>query len=213
MSLIKCNECRKEISDKAVACIHCGAVLDKPKRICLECGKEITDDKCMNCGYINNPNSIESENVNNIKINRDSYNSNKNFSSVLPFILAGIVIAVVGYFITNNSTGNNKNSGMPLGCYRATNRNGGLSDYKLCIENNSVIYDYLLLDNSYNSIEKRENLYPEWISSSNTIIMRDRYDDLWFRCSIDKEDSNSMKCIGMGKGGFGISSSSIWKKQ
>lgn len=31
MSLIKCNECRKEISDKSDRCIHCGAPIEKIK--------------------------------------------------------------------------------------------------------------------------------------------------------------------------------------
>ena len=36
MSLVECTECKKEISDQAVSCIHCGAPL-KPKK------KEITN--------------------------------------------------------------------------------------------------------------------------------------------------------------------------
>lgn len=31
MSLIKCNECEKEISDKSDKCIHCGAPIDRVK--------------------------------------------------------------------------------------------------------------------------------------------------------------------------------------
>ena len=30
MSLIKCSECGKEISDKATACVHCGCPVSKP---------------------------------------------------------------------------------------------------------------------------------------------------------------------------------------
>ena len=51
MALIKCEDCRKEISDKASACIHCGCPIIL-KRKCNECGKEINDnDKvCSSCG-------------------------------------------------------------------------------------------------------------------------------------------------------------------
>lgn len=51
MALIKCNECGKEISDKATICIHCGCPVEL-KIKCFECGKEIkSNDKiCKNCG-------------------------------------------------------------------------------------------------------------------------------------------------------------------
>ena len=50
MALIKCNECGKEISDKATICIHCGCPVEL-KIKCSECGKEIkSNDKiCKNC--------------------------------------------------------------------------------------------------------------------------------------------------------------------
>lgn len=35
MALIKCPECGKEISDKAVQCIHCGFPLDQNNDICV----------------------------------------------------------------------------------------------------------------------------------------------------------------------------------
>lgn len=51
MALIKCPECKKEISDKSQNCIHCGYPIEK-ELICNECGKKINkDDKvCKNCG-------------------------------------------------------------------------------------------------------------------------------------------------------------------
>ena len=62
MALIKCPECKKEISDKATQCIHCGCPIEnKTKYYCEECGKEIleTDKVCSNCGC---PNSNTSSN-------------------------------------------------------------------------------------------------------------------------------------------------------
>ena len=53
MALIKCPECKKEISDKSKTCIHCGCpVENETKYYCEECGKKIlkTDKVCSNCG-------------------------------------------------------------------------------------------------------------------------------------------------------------------
>lgn len=44
MALIKCEECGKEFSDKANACIHCGFPITKEK-ICKECGNVIKKDE------------------------------------------------------------------------------------------------------------------------------------------------------------------------
>jgi len=51
VALIKCRECKKQISDKSEKCINCG--YEFKKYICPECGKNIKDlDKpCGNCGY------------------------------------------------------------------------------------------------------------------------------------------------------------------
>lgn len=55
MALIKCPECGKEVSDKAIECPQCKAKLKEPelvKKICLECGTELQDDEriCPKCG-------------------------------------------------------------------------------------------------------------------------------------------------------------------
>lgn len=69
MSLIKCPECGKEISDKAKHCVHCGYPLEELKQcngiqyalsdtVCPICksGKHILVNNCMDgckmCGYI-----------------------------------------------------------------------------------------------------------------------------------------------------------------
>lgn len=51
MALIKCNECGKEISDKAKVCPHCG--FENNLIICPECKKEIKNNvnTCPHCGY------------------------------------------------------------------------------------------------------------------------------------------------------------------
>ena len=67
MSLIKCPECGKEISDKASACIHCGYPLGsntsdiynrkekgEPFSICCKCRKKVStrSEKCPHCGCV-----------------------------------------------------------------------------------------------------------------------------------------------------------------
>lgn len=51
MSLIKCEKCGKEVSDKTDKCIHCGTAIQR-KVICKECNTEylLSDKVCPNCG-------------------------------------------------------------------------------------------------------------------------------------------------------------------
>ena len=68
MSLINCEECKKEISDKAVSCPSCGhpniITKEKNERMslinCKECKKEISEkaESCPSCGH---PNIITKE--------------------------------------------------------------------------------------------------------------------------------------------------------
>ena len=54
MSLIKCPQCGKEISEYAAECVHCGYKLKKSEQPhCPECGKELSGDEtiCPNCGF------------------------------------------------------------------------------------------------------------------------------------------------------------------
>lgn len=52
MALIKCFSCGSDISDRAVACPHCGAAQGMAMNICQECGSSIPDDAaaCPMCG-------------------------------------------------------------------------------------------------------------------------------------------------------------------
>ena len=82
MAMIKCEECGKEISDKAAACPHCGCVVEK-KKYCEECGKEISPKAvvCPQCGHAV---KVE-ENAPEQKIN--------NFS------LSGMIVSLISLFI------------------------------------------------------------------------------------------------------------------
>ena len=51
MALIKCSECKKEISSSAKVCPHCG--IKQSNEVCPECGKKINGDEqnCPECGF------------------------------------------------------------------------------------------------------------------------------------------------------------------
>ncbi|MCR5787936.1 MAG: DUF4190 domain-containing protein [Bacilli bacterium] len=62
MSLIKCEECGKEISDKAGACPKCGNPMQNINynRFCTECGEPIepNDIQCKHCYSILKNNNV-----------------------------------------------------------------------------------------------------------------------------------------------------------
>ena len=100
MALINCPVCGGNISDKAVKCVHCGAVL--------------TTNNNMNSGILNNQqnntNPIISQNTNNMQ---DAQNAIKKFkkSVVIGIIIAFLVIVaaiVVGIFIHQKIEDNKK---------------------------------------------------------------------------------------------------------
>ena len=69
MTLIKCKECKKEISSSAKTCPHCG--YKNEVITCPECGTAVktTDDVCLECGYPlqkKNPQNIINENLDKI---------------------------------------------------------------------------------------------------------------------------------------------------
>lgn len=94
MSLIKCKECGKEISDKAKTCVHCGASIHEEKKYCPECGKIMKDNKCSYCGKeINNS---ESEVINNNAEENNNPNiPNGGGSSLASSIIKTIVLGLL----------------------------------------------------------------------------------------------------------------------
>lgn len=81
MALIKCNECGKEISDKAKMCPHCGCENDTI--FCPECDKKLSSkaNSCPNCGCP-------------IKNNRSTSNEEIN-----TFCLGGMITGIISFFI------------------------------------------------------------------------------------------------------------------
>ena len=99
MALIKCNECGKEISDKAVRCPYCGVFVEEDQLIkCSECGADVIFDSefCPNCGCSihNDEDEISYNGGNNIMYHIDGH--------ILPgllYIIVGVVAIVWGFII------------------------------------------------------------------------------------------------------------------
>lgn len=108
MSLIKCNECGKEISDKAKKCPNCGYSIKKEsKSYCKECGNKLAknEEKCNKCGCP-------------IK---------KKITIKQIMIISLIVIVCVVFVIIGNKLLNNNK----LVCSFQTTNNVGILDYKI----------------------------------------------------------------------------------
>lgn len=87
MALIKCNECGKEISDKAKVCPHCG--FENNLIICPECKKEIKNNvnTCPNCGY---------------EIKKENKQLKSKFNTGIKIWLILCVVACFGYYFLVN---------------------------------------------------------------------------------------------------------------
>ncbi len=53
MALISCEECGRQISDRAVSCPGCGCPVDRAGERCPECGAAVNvrSTGCLQCGY------------------------------------------------------------------------------------------------------------------------------------------------------------------
>lgn len=82
MALIKCDECGKQVSDKASACPHCGAPVEIIK--CVECKKTFNKNlkSCPHCGA---PVEKEKTKNNNI-VNNDKMNESALWGFILSII-------------------------------------------------------------------------------------------------------------------------------
>ncbi len=90
MALIKCNECGKEISDKAKKCIHCGNIIITYTK-CNECGESFASDRssCPKCGCPN----------------FNFANSNKSDTLCLSGLIVGIISFFIDFFGLVSATG------------------------------------------------------------------------------------------------------------
>ena len=120
MALIKCSNCGKEISDKALTCPGCGfAFEDKTKLnevkpiLCDECGQEISADcdTCQNCGCpiakeeinVDAPQKVELTAVN-LPISKRISKKHKTIAIVAAVVV--LFVSIIGFI----SKGNEKNT-------------------------------------------------------------------------------------------------------
>lgn len=124
MALIKCPDCKKEISDTTKKCIHCGSPIEK-KLVCKECGEVIEHKSkvCPKCGAKLKNNIFE-------KISKKTL-------IIIGSIIGAIVIISVIIALFSNGTSSESNATherVPLDDYNISNYltvnlSGRLSDY------------------------------------------------------------------------------------
>ena len=85
MSLIKCKECGKEISDTATCCVHCGCPIIK-ETICPECKKTIPNQEtvCPNCGF-------QLEGKSEVQPKNKTFNKR----TLIPILLVAVIILII----------------------------------------------------------------------------------------------------------------------
>ena len=98
MALIKCPECKKQISDKAKQCIHCGCPIEiENKYYCDECGKEVFNNEmvCSNCGCPINNKKVD--------LKQNTFNKDKLFKlddkSLLLVAIFSLLIMMIVFFM------------------------------------------------------------------------------------------------------------------
>lgn len=154
MSLVKCNECGKEISDKSNSCIHCGSPL-KQDNLCPECGKKVKDNKCNNCGY-----ELKSNEDKNVVESTVVVSDNKNVNKTLQILLWGFIGLIAVVFIVaciGDSTSNKyeeyynakieacPNRTLRVGINELTREVGTESDYEIYESKSSGGYNMVYL--------------------------------------------------------------------
>ena len=165
MGLVKCNECGKEISDKAEKCIHCGCPI-----------KDIN---------VENSNTIikKVEKKGNIRDNKKL--------SKLEIVLCILFIAGLSLYLGMSSvdkkstTSTSGYDGKHIGCYYITDSYDGKKDYRvsLCLEKDKITFNY---------DGKSATLKPIWHSTE--VIAENSYGEIMFYCRYNSNDNDTMKC-------------------
>lgn len=99
MAMIKCPKCNKEISDKAIRCIHCdNSLIKEQKNVCEECGSPIKNDEkfCSKCGC---PVSDKKEKLVPQKVEVTKVNLWNNISREKIIIGVISILAVIGIIV------------------------------------------------------------------------------------------------------------------
>lgn len=96
MAMIQCPNCGKQISDKALKCLHCGyELVAKEKKICAECGAELLEDaiECPVCGC---PVNVKATNPQQVEVMGMKFSKKILISGVAIVII--VAIAIIGIF-------------------------------------------------------------------------------------------------------------------
>lgn len=95
MALIKCPECKKEVSDKAVSCPNCGYQIPK-KEFCRSCGAQINQGVafCPQCGA-----EVEPRNNGGEYYSRTPQYANYNNEKINGLCLSGMIVSICSLFL------------------------------------------------------------------------------------------------------------------
>ena len=116
MAIISCPNCGKQISDKALKCLHCGyKLVAEEKKVCAECGTELLEDavECPVCGC---PVNVETANPQQVEVT--GVKISKKSKKIVIGVIAIIFIAAIA--IVGVSQLNKQNAAKSYGEVQAT---------------------------------------------------------------------------------------------
>ena len=121
-----------------------------------------------------------------IMMNKSNPNSKNSFIIIFLIIFLGIC-GVVAYLAASESK---KEEHAIKGCYYIIDDILSDTDTSLCVDGEKTVFTYM---------GKQEyTLYNYWYIESSFLIS-DEYDNDFFSCSVNKEDSNKMQCTSHNK--------------
>ncbi|MDE5604096.1 MAG: zinc ribbon domain-containing protein [Eubacterium sp.] len=189
MAIIKCPNCKKDISDKAISCPSCGVILQNKTstvNTCKECGSELRNDYsyCRNCGCPINSNN-EQVQTNQIEvINIKHKKTAKNKKPIIICII--LVIAILSTYAISQK--------VKVSNYETTLN----SVSTLMIEGASTAEDAgnLIHDVWYNTIfEKRNAETDKFTMTSNKKSFNDDFNDSLANLFSDYTFCNKLETI------------------
>lgn len=180
MTLIKCPECSKEISDRATKCINCGHSFveeEQPQedsRKCTECGGTIFDNSASECPYCGCPIEKEEEGLAKEAAKADKSKQTK------AIIVAVVAIAVVAMIIFGFTT-----------CSRGTTFKSIAADYK------GASFFSAAEDGSYIEVDTNPNDTEDYSGTSGWGAIEDINKKLGLSDAIGRQMENTRALDGM----------------
>ena len=174
MALIKCEECGKQVSDKASACPNCGCPIEK-KIKCEECGTLLSpkDEVCPSCGC-----PIENDIVH---PKTDIIGRHKIWLIVCIIALVGIILILIISIMSKSSYVDNNNND--------TNDFNDKIDFEKIVDSSPWTCDYykyciVASDGSYLKFDTKPNDNEYSDDASTAYFIEDVNERLGFSSSL-----------------------------